>query len=107
MMARLNKVQKLYLMLIQDELKTGKRVVFEDCDEPGNRYINCPSSRAVKKLNRVSKPVKCPFDMRTGRYCEWGCFEHCKVFEGKDGIARHVNPSKLKDIEEKIEKLLK
>lgn len=114
-MAKLNKIQRLYLSLIQDELKDVKPVVFENHEEPGNRCINCPGTRAAKIMDQFhksmkfpfSKPARCPFDTRTTGCHEWGCFEHCSMFKGEDNITLNVNPGELGDVNEKISGLLK
>lgn len=71
---------------MEKELSHDK-IIFDDCDIPGNKSVNCPMERVENRLHIDYRQIGCPLDRKQKYqlFSSWvdclGCFERCKVFE--------------------------
>lgn len=98
---------------MEKELSHDK-IIFDDCDIPGNKSVNCPMERVENRLHIDYRQIGCPLDRKQKYqiFDSWvdslGCFERCEVFE-KSGqtiiLGKNAFENTISEIQNAIKRL--
>lgn len=96
---------------MEKELSHDK-IIFDDCDIPGNKSVNCPMERVENRLHIDHRQIGCPLDRKQKYqlFSSWvdclGCFERCEIFE-KSGQTIALGKNRFVDDVIEIRRVIK